>query len=322
MMLAAMLFGAALAAAQPMAAAQAPPTPPAEQPQDPDTVEGVVVEGRRKLSEEEQRKAESAFVRELAAPTRRDRLARWDGELCIGVVGLPQVQGSYVSDRIAEEAAALGLRPGPPGCKADVFILFTSQADKTAADFRAKRRAFFTGGAGGSGLLESGGGGQRMKGFLTTPRPVRWWHVSRLSSSDGRPLAAIEIPPGSGRYVPANATTGSSRLASLLKEDLARALVIVDSTRMRGVTYEALASYLSMVTLAQLDPEAEPRDLRTIMTLFADRDAGRRPADTLTDWDRAYLKGLYEAPDNARNLNAQRGAIRRSLGKVGVQTQP
>lgn len=281
------------------AVAQPPAPPTAAEP--PNEVEGVVVTGRRD-GEAAQRKAESEFVRELGATTPRDRLARWNGSLCVGVVGLPQKHAAYIADRIAQETLAAGLDVGPPGCTPNSLILFTSEADKTAADFRKQRRAFFTGGAASSGLLEAGGGGQRIKDFLTSSRPVRWWHIALKTGSDGRPITGGTLQ-----------TTTSSRLASNYREDLSRAVIIVDATRVRGATYEALASYLAMVALAQLDPEAQPKGLETIMTLFADRDAGRPPAETLTDWDRAYLKGLYAAPDDARNLNAQRGAIRRSL---------
>jgi hypothetical protein len=89
----------------------------------------------------------------------------------------------------------------------------------------------------------------------------------------------------------------------------------VDTTKTAGLTYEQLASYLAMVALAQLDPETEEVPLPSIATLFADRAAGRPAEETLTEWDRAYMKGLYEARPDAPNLNIQRGAIRRSLEK-------
>lgn len=313
-------FLGVLAALALQVAAQ-PSSPPPQQPAT--EVEGVDVRGRRPLTEAEQRKAESEFVRELSAPTRRERLARWDRALCVGVAGLPATEGGYIVDRIAQEALAVGLDVGQPGCRSNALILFTSDAERAARDLRAKHPTFFTGRPGrGGDTLESGGGGQRFGEFLRSQRPVRWWHVAKLTGSDGRPLGATEVPPGSGYFVPVNETTGSSRLASLWREDLSRAVVIVDAKSMRGVSYEALASYLAMVTLAQLDPEADPRGLESIMTLFADRDAGRTAPETLTAADRAYLKGLYASADDARNLNAQQGAIRRSLRQGATNAPP
>lgn len=290
------------------AAQSAPPTGSAEEPTE---VEGVVVEGRR-LSPEERRKAESAFVKGLSTATKRNRLARWNREVCPGVVGLPEAKAAFIAERIAAEARALKLEVGRSGCRPDILILFTSRPDQAAADFAEKYSAFLADQP-RAGEFESGGGRQGLNDFLRTPRPVRWWHVAQLTASDDRPLSRIEIPPGSGNFRLANQTTGGSRLASLWKEDLTRAVIIVDATKVRGVTYEALASYLAMVSLAQLDPDPDPGALSSIMTLFADREAGRETPASLSGSDRAFLQGLYAAPADAAGLNVQRGAIRRSL---------
>ena len=279
-------------------AAPTQPPPPADAGQN--TVEEVVVQGTRDA--EAQRKAVSEFVQELSAPGARERLPRWEEGICPGVVGLPRKQATYIADRIAMEAQAVGLDIGEPGCRPDVLILVTNRPDEVAAEFRRKFGGFFA-------HLDrvgepTGGGGQSLKSFLTTPRPVRWWHVSSRAASDGRPAIGGVLQ-----------TTGQSRLASNWKEDLNRVLLIVDTTKMKGVSYEALASYLAMVSLAQIDADAAPQGLSSILGVFRDRDAGVLGEETLTDWDRAYLQGLYEAPPDARNLNAQKGAIRRRMQK-------
>ena len=311
---------AMLGLAQAEAARASATQPPAEQ--DGTAVEGVVVQGRR-TSEEEQRKAESAFVRELAAPTRRARLARWDDQVCPGVVGWPHDRAAYVVERIAQEARAVGLEVGPPGCEPDILILVTSDGDRTAREVREKFRKLFVHPLARS--LYSGGGGQTADQFVAESRPVRWWHLTELTGSDGRPLRMAmlsSLVPGMPEVpVPVVDNAAVSRAASAVKEDLARALIIVDTSRLKGVTYEELASYLAMVSLAQLKPDAEPDSLPTILSLFRDRDAGGTRPDTLTEWDRAYLRGLYAAADNSRSLHTQRGAIRRSLEQVS-ETAP
>ena len=287
------------------------PEPAQVNPDGSSTVDAVTVQAERDAAEQH-RRAVSAFVRDLAQPTRRGRLARWDRGLCPGVVGLPQAHGSFLAERIAEEARRLRLEVGEPGCRPDILVLVTSDAQRAAAQLHRQHPAYFAAGQRRE-VLDRGGGEQRLGDFLTRSVAVRWWHVARLAASDGRPL-------GRASGAPAIYTTRSSRLASNWKEGLNRVLVIVDTTQLKGVTYEQLAGYLAMVALAQLDPEAEPSTLPTIMTLFADLQAGHAPAESLTEWDRAYLRGLYASPDDARNLNAQRGAIRRSL--VKARTQP
>lgn len=305
------ILGAELALQQPSGPTPAA-APAAEPPISDNVVEEVVVTRR---SQQEQRKAESDFVRQHSAPTRRGRLARWNNEVCPGVVGWPHAQASFVTERIAQEARAVGLEVGRPGCKPDILILVTSDGDRAAREVREKFRKLFVHPLARS--LYAGGGGQSVDEFVAISRPVRWWHLSEFKGSDGRPMAMVnlsDLVPGAPdvavRFLE-NAT--ASRLASSVREDIARAFIIVDTSRLKGVTYEELASYLAMVSLAQLNPDPERSPLPTILTLFTDPDAATSRPETLSDWDRAFLKGLYAAPDNSLSLHTQRGAIRRSM---------
>ena len=305
MSLAAAVVATVLALSQ--APAVPPPVPPA--PPEGNEVEEIVVQGNKR--------AVTDFVRQHAAPTKRGKLARWATAVCPGVVGLPQKQGAYIADRIAMEALALGLDVGEPGCTADIIILVTSRPQHAAEQLRERYRRFFNDRP-KQGSLLTGGGSQKLAEFVNTPRPVRWWHVSELTTADGRPMSMVQLDPlDPTSTVPALESTGGSRLQSKTKEDLSRVLIIVDTNQVKGLSYEALASYLAMVSLAQLDPEAEPGGLPSILAMFKDRDGGGAPEETLTNWDRAYLKGLYASPPGARNLNAQKGAIRRELQKAG-----
>lgn len=284
---------------------------------DANTVAPVVVEGRR-LTPEQREQSVSAFVRSLSAPTRRDRLARWNRRVCPGVVGLPARQGQFIVERMAQEARALNLEVGGPGCTPNILVLASSEPEQAARRLRQKHPKYFAAGS-GQGQLATGGGGQSIQTFVSTPRAVRWWHVAEMVGADGQPISFIEVPDpalpegASGIAVPLVQGTISSRLTSMVREDLTRAVLIVDMKRVRGVSYEALASYLSMAALAQLDPQGERGDLSSVMSLFGPEGRNPQAPGTLTRWDRAYLRGLYAAPANARSLHAQRGAIRRSL---------
>lgn len=281
------------APAQIQTKAAAPPATPVDEPKDPNAVEGVVVEGRRPLTDKEQREAVYDFVRELSDATVRSELARWEDRVCPGIVGLAPDRGAFVLDRLAQEAALVGVEVEGPGCRPNILIVVTSRPDEIAAGVREHRRKFF------AHLsfprdVAAGGGGQSLGSFLTSTRPVRWWHVA--VKTDRKHIV--------------------SRATSSKKDDLQRALVIVDARQLQQVNYEQLASYLTLVMLAQLDPEGQPSRLSSIMNLFADREAGRTPAGTLTPWDRAYLKGLYAAEGYSSNLHHQRGRIRRSLWRT------
>src|SRR5690606_36391253 len=102
--------------------------PPRSTPQDPPPValEDVVVEARRleALTRE--------FVDEVSAPARRRDLARWRSGLCIGVSGIRQDIAQSLADHVSRVALDLGLRPGDPGCTANVQIVFAGNGQALA----------------------------------------------------------------------------------------------------------------------------------------------------------------------------------------------
>jgi hypothetical protein len=97
--------------------------------------------------------------------------------------------------------------------------------------------------------------------FIDKPRPVRVWY----------------------------------NIYSILALD--RVLMIVDQTRLQGVSSGQLADYIAMASFAEIKPLAETRpnaslgDAPTILKLF-DSSPDAAPAG-LSDWDQAYLKTLY-----------------------------
>src|SRR5262249_51762250 len=103
---------------------------------------------------------------------------------------------------------------------------------------------------------------------------------------------------------------GSTRINSASHQNFGLAFIIVDARKLHGASFEALADYIAMVTLAQLDPRADIAQYPTILNLFANREPA--PA-AMTDWDVAYLQGLYGATRDARNAQQQEGEIAHSM---------
>lgn len=237
-----------------------------------------------------------AFVSELTQPNaHEDQVARWDSRVCLRVAGVDQRHGQYLIDRIALRAHQLGLRPAGPGCRANVVIFLTRDADQLAQVIADDHDlvAYYNNAENGNAL-----GRSALQEFATTDAPVRWWFVSQTADRSGRPI------PVGGRVV-----SPGTRLQSAVRQDFNRVLIVVDAQQAQGVRFDALADYLSMVSLAQLDPQADTSQFPTILNLFNDRASGRAGAVQLTEWDTAYLEGLYRAPRNAYSARQQRRAI-------------
>ena len=254
------------------------------------------------------------FVTEVAEPNRRRGIARWADRLCVGVVNLRAEPAQYIVDRVSTVAEDLGLRTGGPGCAPNVVVIASDQPDSLAADLiRERRRGLRLGGAG------MDRGGAALRDFAASDQPVRWWQVSIPVDADTG-ARAIRLPGecrgacdplgnNPGDYAPLTPVFAASRLSNEIVDQLLRTVVILDMEQVGGVSAQQLADYVAMVTLAQIDPEADTSGYATILNLFQAPDA----AGGLTNWDRAYLSGLYDAERTRRNLRAGRMEIADSI---------
>lgn len=267
-----------------------PPQPPAVD------LEDIVVEGRP-LEDITQ-----TFVREVAAPARNRGMSRWRDGLCVGVANLQPEMAQYIADRVSTVARDVGLKPGEPGCVPHVLIVATVDASAFTRQFVQVRPRIFR--VGGSGMDRGAGA---FEAFIDNDQPVRWWNVS-VPVNDDTGRIAIRMP---GRGYAVNAVQ-ASRLTTGIVDDTKRSFIIVDVDKTKDVSLEQLADYIAFIALAQVDPEADTSGYATILNVFDD------PAQTrnLTNWDRAYLQGLYDTIRRRKNFGAQRTEVVDSIVRV------
>jgi hypothetical protein len=261
----------------------------------------VVVEGRRLRS------VVQSFVGEVTAPATSDRgPARWNGPVCIGVVNLRAEVAQYIVDRASDVARELGLEAGEPGCAANVLIIAAADGQAVADGIvEERRRAFVPGGSGMTRTLSA------LEDFRTSDAPVRWWHVSAPVDSESGELAT-RLP---GRDAPQIAVSRASRIRTDIRDDLFKAIIVVDISKLESLSLPQLADYCTLIALAQVDPKADVASFETILNVFID------PAITgLTSWDRDYLAALYGIEQN--RLGSARGGEIVDLMMRSVRADP
>jgi len=285
------------------------------------------------------------FVHSVAAVMPVGQLARWNEDICPGVVGADQVQAQHIIDQIAIRAMAVGLRVGRAGCRANLTILVTGDADTVAQVIYRERRLSLLNPNGVEGATL---GEAALRNFVDASRPVRWWYTARKTSDDGHVLTdrraepinarssaaiagASDVSAGGGGGMSAmggvNAITNGmastvgegasgmqgvrsrgTRLSRATRHDFNTVLVIVDTNRLNGAPIVAVADYIAFVSLAQVNPDAGNLPFPSILNLFSTQDPARRP-EHMTDWDVDYLDGLYHATRAARNIGQQESEI-------------
>ena len=254
--------------------------------------EEVIVRGQR-LSEIEfdLRLYIQRFIAEVAAPARARGFARWHRSVCVGVHNLRNDLAQYIVDRISTAALDVGLETGEPGCRPQINIVFASDGQQLAANMVEREPRVFRPVAGNAGMDL---GLEALDDFVESQRPVRWWDVSvPIAAHTGQ--VAIEpwnVSCPRLHCFPWIPVAGPSRLHSGIRDDLQYVIVIVDATAMQGTTWQQLADYLTVVSLAQIDPKTNPEEFDTILNLFSNPAA----YSGLTDWDVSYLRALYTFP--------------------------
>lgn len=280
--------------------ATTPQVPPSTVGQEPVQLEDVVISGRSLDG------LIRDFVGEVAEPNRNRGLARWHDRVCVGVANLDGEVAQYLSDRVSTVAADMGLTAGAPGCTPNILVIATADAGDLARQLTEERRRAFR--MGGAGMDR---GGAALRDFVETDRPVRWWQMSMPVDSETGDMA-VRIPgecTGScvdaAAYAPQISVFAASRLSTQIVDNLFRTIVIIDVDEVGDVSALQLADYIAMVSLAQIDPDADTSGYASILNVFEAPEI----SDSLTDWDLAYLDGLYAAERNHVGERAGRSEI-------------
>lgn len=253
------------------------------------------------------------FVAEVGQPAGDRNLARWDQRVCVGVMNLETQTAEYIADRVSQVASDLGLQTGDPGCTPNILIIATDQPEtltRTMVDER--RRLFFPNASGTTGTRAA------LERFVKSSAPVKWWTVSApIDSATG--VIATRMPgycdgtcDSPSSYAPIIPVHSMSRVTTQIVDNLLTAIVVVDVNQTQNVSAQQLADYIAMVSLAQVRPEADTSRYASILNVFDDPEASA----SLTDWDTAYLGGLYEAQRTQKITWANRAKIAAAIGQV------
>ncbi|GLS00964.1 hypothetical protein GCM10007859_09740 [Brevundimonas denitrificans] len=238
-----------------------------------------------------------AFVDEIVAPPKGRFLARWHDRLCPGVVNLDREAAQAVADRIGDLAASLDIDVGRPGCDPNVVVIFTTEAAGLATAMVERDRRIFD----HPQLGAFNRGDVALEHFMTSDAPVRWWHLSMPVD----PLTGLRTVRLGEDLQPRQPVAAEGRLGVSTVDVLYKAIIIVDVDRLGGADFSQVADYIAMVTLAQIEPEADIAGQPTILNVFRQPDV----APGLTEWDRSYLDSLYASISRRRNPGSRTSEV-------------
>lgn len=253
----------------------------------------VTIEGRRRSVQIHAR----TFISQLTARTGENSLQRWRQPICPLVAGLKANHGEIVLGRLSQIAVSVGAPLGPRDCQANFFVVLTGEPEQVLRAWRKEDRHVF-----------DQARAKRIRQFIETPRVVRVMHNVEFEDVNGFPLPRAQ-PNIIREPVVVNKHARDTRIEYGGVRDIWSAIVVVDTTRLKGLKLGQLADYIGMVGMTKLNLDTDVEGVPSILTLFSESPHEATP-EGLSTWDHAFLKGLYQTRQASR---VQRGLIEQRI---------
>ena len=257
----------------------------------------IVVEGERQAQEA----AVRALAKEVTGHLKVGRpLPRFFEPMCLAVGGInPEFAGAF-AQRITDNARRADVPIAEGKCQPNALVVFAQDGRAQLQKVRKQHKWIFT------GLGES-----RIKDILASRDPAFAWQLTEIRGVDGR---RFDTEGGGG--LPLNRQYQTGRLNQPIRSDVVGAVVVFDSSAIAGISAVQLADYASIRLLAptqEIDSVNE-EGMSTIMSLFLTPDTA---PDEMTEFDLAYLRGVYQLKPNSPGT-AVYGAAARSYRRDPV----
>jgi hypothetical protein len=224
------------------------------------------------------------------------QIGRFEWSVCPVVFGLGKAQNEAIAARIRQVGAAIGAELDKQPCVGNSLVIVADDKDATFAWMKRKLPGYFVNSAG------------RRLVIRQDKSHAIGWHVTDLLNADG---TQATVTPNGVYIVKA---LYLSHLQAASRPHFLGSVLIVDRAALRGLTTTEFGDYAAMRTFAQIDPSGlKGQSAPTILTVL---DASMNAAVplTLTEWDLAFLRGLYGARVNQYAVT-ERGEIGRSMRK-------
>jgi hypothetical protein len=229
-----------------------------------------------------------AFTEQASGTPVARGLARWRGPVCIGVYNFHREVAEQIADGLAHSGGGLNVPIADGDCDPNIMIIGAVDARAVASAWVEREYREFRPKISGAARPRS-----QLNHFTTADAPIRWWTLSRPAYFDifkGRRVLA-----GGPRRGVIEIRTAMNRDMHT-RDDLQRIIIILDVDKIAGVSAENLIAYLTMISFTQIDMQADMGEYRSILNLFQPGHEARG----LTEWDEAYVRGLYAVPRDLR----------------------
>lgn len=240
------------------------------------------------------------FTRNVSDTADQEQFSRRKSTFCPKVIGLPEGLDKMVISKLNLAAdATKKVRRAGPGCEYDTVVIFTEDGDGLVDALNSKRSSIF------NNITA-----EKRRELFKSRKPVRWWYGTEMTGASGEPAIDGTI------Y-----RTNSSLISSGIKININSNFVIVDVNLCEGYTLDSIASYVAMVSFAQIKgDDSNLSESPSILSIFSREEPRANAFRDLTIWDRSYLQALYQIPPD-RPLWQQRTRLMGAMTDAILENQ-
>lgn len=255
----------------------------------------IEVRAHRRLEGEKVRET----VQQIGTPQSfTEVVPRFHDAVCPRVVGVDPKVAAVIEARISAVADYLALPKAKEKCAPNAIVLILEKPPEMFEKLIAKRY----------GLLGPGDLRDRhisaIRADLKAGKPVVAWNQIAIRNFDGPTIgdgSAIPVAGGGfGEGVLVTQTPTASRLRSSTFRAKEKAVVVLDLKQLVDVEAVQLADLASLYLFGwpRRNIDFEALGNASLLTLF--RNGPKASPGEMTDFDRAYLKGIYALEPNER----------------------
>lgn len=251
----------------------------------------IEVQGKRLLDKSEL----GASLRQIIEPIRMfDVVPRYEQTFCVAVDGLEPEANQLIEDRIKQTALNVGLLAARPNCRANAVVLIVDDPEET---FDHIHRHHF-------GLLGS------INSRDTHTRTIR------AQIDAGKPFVNWNSLFSGPQLMFDDIFTGFFPTRGMAMRDAGRhipkqmSVIMFDNAQLEGASLGQVADFASLYLLGmpRSTIDFDKVAVTSVLSLFAD---GPQSAPALmTEFDAAYLAGLYKMRRNNRRTGLHSAVVR------------
>jgi hypothetical protein len=210
---------------------------------------------------------------------------RWGTRVCPAVVGFSKDGGEFIAARLSQIARTAGVPLDGERCSPPNLYVF---ATVSPAEFLKKWAGMHHWKMFGEAMPHD------IDAFVAAARPIKAWYNTAAAGADrmiGSAATAAGGTTAENIHAPKFSIEDGTRLVKSVIWSVRSAIVVIDKSKMQGVSRDQLADYIAMCAFSRIKPGATLGDAPTILKLF-DGPAAQAPAG-LSAWDQAFLESLY-----------------------------